>query len=110
MNESEVTEKLEKVAVSGKSKNGNIVIKRVERTKRKCNAIVSGLEHFDIDLKKAAKTFANKFACGASVTKNAQGNDEIVVQGDVQDDLYDFIIATWSQIPEEQIELTEGKK
>ena len=63
-----------------------------------------------MDIKKAAKLFANKFACGSSVSKNAQGNDEIVVQGDVQDDLYDFIIATWTHIPEENIELTEGKK
>lgn len=30
----------------------------------------------------------NKFACGASVTK---GKDEIVIQGDVQDDLYEIV-------------------
>jgi translation initiation factor 1 (eIF-1/SUI1) len=34
----------------------------------------------EVDLKKAAKLFAQKFATGASVTKNAQGFDEIVVQ------------------------------
>jgi density-regulated protein len=34
----------------------------------------------DVDLKKAAKLFAQKFATGSSVTKNAQGLDEIVVQ------------------------------
>ena len=52
----------------------------------------------DIDLKKAAKTFANKFACGSSVVKNNQGNDEIVVQGDVSDDLEEFIPATWKNV------------
>jgi density-regulated protein DRP1 len=49
-------------------------------------------------LKKAAKVFANKFACGASVTKTIIGNDEIVVQGDCSDELLDLIPATWKQV------------
>ena len=40
--------------------------------------------------------FANKFACGSSVTKNNQGNDEIVVQGDVSDEIFDLILEHWS--------------
>lgn len=48
-----------------------------------------------MDLKKAAKLFANKFACGSSVTKNNQGNDEIVVQGDVSDEIFDLILEHW---------------
>lgn len=40
-----------------------------------------------MDLKKAAKLFSNKFATGASVTKNNQGVDEIVIQGDVAYDV-----------------------
>ncbi|KAI8922254.1 density-regulated protein DRP1 [Powellomyces hirtus] len=87
-----------------------LIIKRVERTKRKCVIEVSGLELFGVDLKKAAKLFATKFACGSSVTKNPQGTDDIIVQGDVQDDIYDLVLDTWPQVPEEQIELTEGKK
>lgn len=51
--------------------------------------------HIDVDLKKAAKLFANKFACGSSVTKNNQGNDEIVVQGDVSDEIFDLILEHW---------------
>lgn len=39
--------------------------------------------------------FANKFACGSSVTKNNQGNDEIVVQGDVSDEIFDLILEHW---------------
>lgn len=31
--------------------------------------------------------FAGKFATGSSVSKNPQGEDEIVVQGDVGDDI-----------------------
>lgn len=41
----------------------------------------------DVDLKKAAKLFSNKFATGASVTKNNIGVDEIVIQGDVAYDV-----------------------
>lgn len=41
----------------------------------------------DVDLKVASKFFASRFACGSSVT----GGDEIVIQGDVKDDLFDVI-------------------
>ena len=42
-------------------------------------------------MKKAAKLFAQKFATGASVTKNAAGMDEIIVQGDVSQEVFDMI-------------------
>ena len=45
----------------------------------------------DIDLKKASKFFGSRFACGSSVT----GDDEIVIQGDVKDDLWDVIPEKW---------------
>lgn len=45
------------------------------------------LRRSDIDLKKAAKLFANRFATGSSVSKNNQGEDEIVIQGDVADEV-----------------------
>ncbi len=64
-----------------------ITIKREARTKRKHLTSIHGLESFDIDLKKAAKFFAQKFATGASVSKNAQGNEEIVIQGDVTEEV-----------------------
>lgn len=44
-----------------------------------------------IDLKKAAKQFAQKFATGASVTKNPQGLEEIIVQGDVSAEIVELI-------------------
>ena len=47
-----------------------VTIKRIERNKRKHVIAISGLEVFDIDMKKLSKTFASKFATGASVTKN----------------------------------------
>lgn len=87
-----------------------ITIMRIERNKRKYVTTVLGLESFGscppspypssshipppsladdthppqgVDLKKAAKLFAQKFATGASVTKNAQNLEDITVQGDV---------------------------
>lgn len=47
----------------------------------------------DIDIKKASKCFAQHFSCGSSVT----GDDEVVVQGDVYDDIIDLIQEKWPQ-------------
>ncbi|KAJ2853336.1 Translation machinery-associated protein 22, partial [Coemansia erecta] len=69
-----------------------VVIKRVERNKRKRVTTVTGLEVFGVDLKKTAKEFANHFACGGSVSKNPQGQDEIVVQGDFSDEILQIIL------------------
>lgn len=68
-----------------------VIIKRIERNKRKHIISISGLEVFNIDMKKLAKTFALKFATGASVTKNAEKKEEIMVQGDVSDDARAYI-------------------
>ena len=50
--------------------------------------------YVDIDLKKASKSFAQHFSCGSSVT----GEDEIVIQGDVTDDVIDFIQEKWPEV------------
>lgn len=71
--------------------SSKVTIKRIERNKRKHIISISGLEVFNIDMKKLAKTFASKFATGASVTKNAEKKDEILVQGDVSDDAKAYI-------------------
>ncbi|KAF8581912.1 density-regulated protein DRP1 [Ramaria rubella] len=68
-----------------------VTIKRIERNKRKHITAIHGLEAFNVDLKKAAKQFAQTFATGASVTKNAAGQDEIVVQGDVSDEVEEML-------------------
>ncbi|KAG9005039.1 Translation machinery-associated protein 22 [Tulasnella sp. JGI-2019a] len=78
-------------AEAKKKQAAKVTIKRIERNKRKYVTSIHGLETFGIDLKKAAKQFATKFATGSSVTKNAQGFDEIVVQGDVSDDILEII-------------------
>lgn len=42
--------------------------------------------------------FANRFACGSSVAKNNQNQDEIVVQGDFSDEIHDLILANWPNV------------
>ena len=67
--------------------SSKILIKRIERNKRKYVTAVQGLEAFGLDIKKVAKDFGKKFATGSSVTKIPGGGEEITVQGDLSDDL-----------------------
>ncbi|XP_056644280.1 density-regulated protein homolog [Diorhabda carinulata] len=77
-----------------------VCVSRAPRGKKKSVTVVTGLSSFDIDLKVAAKFFGTRFACGSSVT----GDDEIVIQGDVKDDLFDVIPEKWPEIDEDFIE------
>jgi density-regulated protein DRP1 len=95
---------------SEKRAASKIVIKRVERNKRKFVTEISGLEAFGLDLKKTAKEFGKKFATGSSVTKTAAGGEEITVQGDVSEDVVDWLAEHHEEIPEDNIELIEDKK
>lgn len=90
--------------------NSVVTIKRVERNKRKFVTAVSGLEAFGLDLKKVAKEFGKKFATGSSVTKVPSGGEEIVVQGDVSDDIEEFLLEKYKDIPEDNIELVDDRK
>ncbi|KAL6946753.1 hypothetical protein ACO0RG_000919 [Hanseniaspora osmophila] len=74
-----------------KKLNSKIVIKTIERTKRKRVVAITGLEVFEIDMKKLSKTFASKFATGCSVSKNVEKKEEIIVQGDVADQVEVYI-------------------
>jgi density-regulated protein len=87
-----------------------VLIKRVERNKRKYVTTISGLEEHGLDLKKIAKELGKKFATGSSVTKTASGGEEITVQGDVSDDVYDWLTEKYVDIPEENIDCIEDKK
>jgi len=95
---------------AAKKASSRITLKRVERTKRKHVIIVTGLEAFGLDLKKVAKDFGKKFACGSSVTKSATGLDEIVVQGDLSDDILDYIEDKYPSVPSDNIDQVEDKK
>ncbi|KAI1336448.1 translation machinery-associated protein 22 [Xylariaceae sp. FL0016] len=90
--------------------NSVVTIKRVERNKRKYVTAVSGLEAFGLELKKVSKEFGKKFATGSSVTKVPSGGEEIVVQGDVSDEIEEFLLEKYKDIPEDNIELVDDKK
>lgn len=78
-----------------------ISVFRAPRGKKKSVTVITGLNTFDIDLKVAAKYFGSKFACGSSVT----GDDEIVVQGDVKDELFDIIPEKWPEVRTHRINI-----
>ncbi len=90
-----------------KRKKARVIIKLVERNKRKSVTHIRGLEVFGLDLKKVAKRLASKYACGCSVARNPAGYDEIVVQGDVVDDLFEFLPEEYTEVPGEQLEFSQ---
>jgi len=45
-----------------------------------------------------------------SVTKTPAGGEEITIQGDVSDDLYDWLVENHEEIPEDNIDCIEDKK
>jgi density-regulated protein DRP1 len=57
-----------------------VIIERATRNKRKCITTVIGLDQFGVKLADASKKFGKKFACGASVTKDAANKEQIDVQ------------------------------
>lgn len=88
-----------------------VQIKRVERNKRKHVTVIAGLEVYGLENKKVAKELGKKFATGSSVTRSAAGNEEITVQGDVSDDVQDWLLEVYGkEIPEANIEIIEDKK
>ncbi|XP_076107935.1 density-regulated protein homolog [Mytilus galloprovincialis] len=83
-----------------KTEPQGVRIGTAKRGKKKMVTIVMGLATYDIDLKDASKAFSKKFSCGSSI----QGEDEIEIQGDVKDDLFDFLPEKWPQIDEDSID------
>lgn len=73
---------------------------RSNRGKKKFITMVVGMGTFGVNLKEASKLFSKKFACSSSVT----GTDEIVVQGDVKDELIDYIAEKFPEIDPDLIQ------
>lgn len=73
---------------------------RSNRGKKKFVTVIVGMATFGVDLKEASKLFSKKFACSSSVT----GPDEIVVQGDVKDELIDMIPEKFPEIDADLVE------
>ncbi|KAG6329482.1 hypothetical protein ID866_9608 [Astraeus odoratus] len=112
--EKSTAEKAEKKADAALKKSASQVsIKRIERNKRKCVTAIHGLEAFDVDLKQAARLLTQKYATGASVAKNSQGQDEIVVQGDVSEEVLELMQGgkgVFAGVPAANVEIVEEKK
>lgn len=88
-----------------------VLVKRVERNKRKYVTVIMGLEVFGLENKKIAKDLGKKFATGSSMTRSPSGAEEITVQGDVSDDVRDWLLEVHGdKVPEANIELIEDKK
>lgn len=73
---------------------------RSNRGKKKFVTVIVGMATFGVDLKDASKLFSKKYACSSSVT----GPDEIVVQGDVKDELIELIPEKFPEIDADLIE------
>merc|ERR1712228_1103142 len=77
-----------------------ILLSIAPRGKKKAVTVVQGLKTFGIDLKVAQKFFSSRFACSSSV----QGEDEVIIQGDVKDELFDVLPEKWPEIDEDLID------
>lgn len=62
------------------SRRLQVVLERNTRNKKKCITTISGLDMFGVKLGEASKLFGKKFASGASITKNAEGKEQIDCQ------------------------------
>ena len=76
------------------AKPTGVVISITQRNKRKFVTNVTGLGSYGINLKKAAKAFAGRFACGAAVN----GDDEIGITGDHTNEIADVIIDKFPEV------------
>lgn len=83
-----------------------VVLKLDKRKGKKQVTVVSGLENYQVELKKASKLFANKFCCGSSIQKNAEGREEIIVQGEFLYEISQLLPKEFPQIPKESIQST----
>lgn len=79
----------------GAPKEPAVVMEVTTRGKRKSVTVVAGLDAFGVKLAEASKLMGKKFASGASVTKTAEGGEQIEVQGDVAVRAGELVLATY---------------
>lgn len=77
---------------------GEIIVKIAPRVGRRYLTTIIGLENFGVDVGKASKVFAKKFACGVG---NKDGDVEI--QGDFEETIVETITSNWKHIKSKQI-------
>mgnify|MGYP002633349966 CR=1 FL=1 len=73
-----------------------------------------GMDLFGVKLPEASKLLGKKFACGSSVTKTAEGKEQVEVQGDVAARAAAVILASYGGgaggLAEGQFFIVENKK
>ncbi|KAG8922205.1 hypothetical protein FRC01_014337, partial [Tulasnella sp. 417] len=82
--------KMQSLSVEAQAKLEKDTAKKEAKAEAKAK-VEAEKKQASIELKKASRYLAQKFATGSSVTKNPQGQEEIVVQGDVSDEIFDII-------------------
>tara|TARA_B110000971_G_C19704704_1_gene361497 strand:- start:77 stop:607 length:531 start_codon:yes stop_codon:yes gene_type:complete len=80
------------------------------RTKRKFIVNINGMEKFGVKLKDAGKKLSKKYACSATVTKNAMQQKEIVMSGNIGYDIAEVIHSLYDNIPIDAIVVDMKKK
>lgn len=95
------------VAAGKASSGGAIIIKIAPRVGRRYLTTICGLEQFDVDLGKACKVFAKKFACGVG---KKEDSGEIEIQGDVEETIVATITSNWSNIKSKHITIKRKEK
>lgn len=87
-----------------------IHIKNTKRSKRKAVTVIKNIEKFGLDLKEVSKMLSKKFACSSSVSKDEENKDSIVMTGEFEDDLKDFLMEKFKNLKEENFHIDRIKK
>ncbi|KAG6328238.1 hypothetical protein ID866_10850, partial [Astraeus odoratus] len=69
--------------------------------------------HTKVELKKAAKFLMQKYVMGTSVMKNAQGQDKIIMQGDMLEEVLELMQGgkgMFAGVPAVNVKIVEEKK
>lgn len=92
---------------STKATGGAVMIKIAPRVGRRYLTTISGLEQFDVDIGKACKVFAKKFACGVG---KKEDSGDIEIQGDVEESIIATITSNWPVIKAKYISIKRKEK
>ncbi|CAG9467362.1 unnamed protein product [Pedinophyceae sp. YPF-701] len=105
-------EKKDKPKKDKKKKSHQVVIDVTRRGGKKMLTVIKGLEHFGIKLPEAAKLFKKKFACGCGVSTNAEGKEDVELQGTFQEKAAEVLLKEYkdSGLTPEDIVLVISKK
>ena len=85
----------------------SVLVKIAPRVGRRYLTTITGLDQFDVDIGKACKVFAKKFACGVG---KQDDTGEIEIQGDVEETIVATITANWKNIKAKHIVIKRKEK